>query len=236
MDLPIDVYMVPLCALRRLFSAKIFIAEAANRCQAGFAQRMGVERLFRGRGDLVAGVHEGTPPALRTQVGVVDGGATLLRAEAARQKGIGAEFGRSSAELTRMAQEHSGAAAHGLNGAADMHVDAAVGVQLADFIMVFPQALNGEPAGIVRGIRGADVEEAGSIGKFDYIIDMGGDADVFIEELRGLIEGDAGLLRGRAHGGRDEKNSEQGKAAHAHCTDSLRKDAPSIARFRESCD
>ena len=58
--------------------------------------------------------------------------------------------------------------------------------------MVFAEADDGESAGVVGSLRRADVEEAGAVWKFDYIIDVRGDADVFVEVLLGVFDGDAG--------------------------------------------
>ena len=41
-------------------------------------------------------------------------------------------------------------------------------------------------------MRRADVEEAGAVWKFDHVVDMRSDADVFVEVLRGVFDGDAG--------------------------------------------
>ena len=68
----------------------------------------------------------------------------------------------------------------GLDDTADLDVGVAVVLELADIGVVFPGADDGESAGVVGGLRGADVEEAGSIWKLHYVIDMRGDADVFV--------------------------------------------------------
>ena len=68
----------------------------------------------------------------------------------------------------------------GLDDTADLDVGVAVFLELADIGVVFPGADDGESAGDVGGLRGADVEEAGSVWKFDNVIDMRGDADVFV--------------------------------------------------------
>lgn len=80
-----------------------------------------------------------------------------------------------------------------LDDAANVDVHIAVVFEVADFEAVFLEADDGEPAGVVWGLRRADVEEAGSVWKFDDIIDMRGDADVFIEVLLGVFNGDAGF-------------------------------------------
>jgi len=59
--------------------------------------------------------------------------------------------------------------------------------------VVFPGADDGESAGVVGGLGSADVEEAGAVWKFDDVIDMRGDADVFVEVLAGVLNGDAGF-------------------------------------------
>jgi len=68
----------------------------------------------------------------------------------------------------------------GLDDTADLDVGVAVVLELADIGVVFPGTDDGESAGVVGGLRGADVEEAGSVWKFDNVIDMRGDADVFV--------------------------------------------------------
>jgi hypothetical protein len=67
-----------------------------------------------------------------------------------------------------------------LDDAADLDVHVAVFLEFADIALIFPEADDGEPAGVVRGLRGTDVEEAGAVWKFDHVIDMRGDADVFV--------------------------------------------------------
>lgn len=166
------------------------------------APNPGVSTLFRRARDLVARIHEGAPPALSAQVGVPERRTLLLRAEASRQHGVGPEPGRAAVELALMAQEHAGPAMHGADDAANPHIRAAELAQLADRILVFSEALDGEAAGIIGGIRRAYVQEPGPIGKFHHIIDMRGDADVFVEVLRSLIDGDAGLWRAGMNRGR----------------------------------
>jgi hypothetical protein len=80
-----------------------------------------------------------------------------------------------------------------LDDAADLDVHVAVVLEFADFGAVFLEADDGESAGVVGGLGGTDVEEAGSIWKFNYVVDMRGDAYVFVEVLLGLVDGDAGF-------------------------------------------
>ena len=110
-------------------------------------------------------------------------------------------------ELARVAEDHSGAAVHGLDDAADLDVHVAIFSELTDFVAIFPQTDNGEAALLVRGLGRAHVKERRAIGKLHHIIDMRGDANVFVEEFRGFVCGDAGL--GRSGEGRQGHGGEQ---------------------------
>jgi len=68
--------------------------------------------------------------------------------------------------------------------------------------VVFAEADDGESAGVVGGLGRADVEEARAVWKFDYIIDMRFNADVFVEVLLGVFDGDAGAGFGGVRGER----------------------------------
>jgi len=181
-------------------------------------------------GLLVAGVHEGAAGALGVEIGIVEGRAGLVGGEAAGEQGIGLEFGRAAVELAGVAEDHSGAAMHGLDDAADLDVKVAIFAEFANVVAVFPEADEGEAAGIVRGLRGADIEKNGAIGELDDIVDVGGDADVLVEHFGGLIGGDAGLLPGGG-GGEWDRQGEQDepvRGAHAH-KGSLRKAGRMVA-------
>jgi hypothetical protein len=76
--------------------------------------------------------------------------------------------------------------------------------------VVFAEADDGESAGVVGGLRRADVEEAGAVWKFDYIINMRRDADVFVEVLLGVFDGDARLWFGGVRGdGREGEEQDE---------------------------
>ena len=92
------------------------------------------------------------PAPCESQVGIVDGGRTCS-AEKPRASRVGLELRWSTVELAGMAQDHSGAAVHGLNHAADLHIHVAVLAQFADLIAVFPEADDGETAGVVGCLR-----------------------------------------------------------------------------------
>jgi hypothetical protein len=149
--------------------------------------------LLRRPGLLIAGVHKGSACALSAQVGVVDGRARLVGGKAADKPGVGLEFGRTAGELSRMAQNYSSAAMHGLDDAAHLDVHVAVLTKFADFLAVFPEADDCEAAGVVRGLGRADVEEAGAVSNLNNVINVGGYADIFLEQLRGLFSVEAGL-------------------------------------------
>ena len=79
-----------------------------------------------------------------------------------------------------MAQHHPGSSVHGPHNPADMYVHVAVLAQLTHLVVILPQAHDGEPTGIVRGLGCAYVEEAGSVRKLHHVIDMRADANVFV--------------------------------------------------------
>jgi hypothetical protein len=84
--------------------------------------------------------------------------------------------------------------------------------------VVFAEADDGESAGVVWGLRRADIEEASAVWKFDYVIDMRGDADVFVEVLLGVICGDAragfDCMRGEARAGEQDGEPEDWAQGH----------------------
>ena len=152
---------------------------------------------------MVAGVHEGAAGALGVEIGIVEGRAGLVGGEAAGEQGIGLEFGRAAVELAGMALHHSRAPVHGLYDAAHLHIHVAVLGELADQVAVFPLADDGKGAGVVGGLWRADIEEAGAVGKLDDVVDVSGDADVFVDQPRSLVCGHARLRPGRK--GRDNR-------------------------------
>ena len=136
--------------------------------------------LLRGARFLVARVHKGAAAALRAEVGIADGRAALFCAEATDQLRVGLEFGRPAVELARVAKDHAGTAVHGLDEAADAHIHVFVLAEFAHFAVVFPETDDGETAVVVRGLRGANVEEASSVGKLNHVINMSVNANVLI--------------------------------------------------------
>jgi hypothetical protein len=58
-------------------------------------------------------------------------------------------------------------------------------------------------------LRGADVEEAGAVWKLNDVIDMCLNADVFVEVLAGVLDGDAGAgFDGVGGEGRDRERED----------------------------
>jgi len=170
--------------------------------------------LFCGCGFLVAGVHEGAGAALGAEIGIADGRAIFFGIETAGEQGVGFEAGRTAVELARMREDHAGAAMHGLNDAADLDLHVAVFVEFTDEVVIVPGADDGEAAVVVGGLGGADVEEAGAVGKLDYVIDMRRNANVFVEHFGGLVGGDAGF--GRGEGGKGEQEEKAKEVARGH--------------------
>ena len=199
-------------AARSILAISSLYSVASGKIFISIRELMGYVRLFGGARFLIASVHEGAWGALGTQVGVVDGRAGLVGGEAAGEQGVGLELGRPAVELACVAQDHSGAAVHGLDDAAHLDIHVAVLAQFAHVLMILPEADDGETAGVVGGLRRAYVEEARAIGKLNHIINMGGNANVFLEHFGGLVGGDAGLGRG-GHGGEwreeDEKDRDR---------------------------
>lgn len=167
-------------------------------------------------GLLVAGVHEGAAGALGAKIGVIDGGATLVGRESAGESGIGPEFWRASIKLAGMAEDDAGAAVHGLDHAADLDIHVAIFKKIADQVAIFPQADDGEAAGVVGRLRGAYIQEARTIGKLNDVVDAGGDADILIEHFGGFIGGDAGPGRHRQGVEGAAQNEEGEPRARAH--------------------
>lgn len=153
------------------------------------------------------------------QVWVADGRAGFICVEAAGELGVGFEFGRATVELTGVGEDHSGAAVHGLDDAADLDVEIAIFAELADLVVVFPRADYGETTVVVGGLGGADVEETGAVGKLNDVVDMRGDANVVVEHFGGLVGGEAGLGggvggEGEESGGESHNKTVRGARAH----------------------
>jgi hypothetical protein len=149
--------------------------------------------------------------ALRTQVGITDGRTFLVSRKTSKEPGIGFESGWTAIKLPGMTQHHSSPPMHGLNQAANVHVHVAIPAQFADLFAILWQAQDCETALRVRDVRWADVQKSGSVPKRHYIIDMHGNADVFVEEFRGLFRSDArfGMTRDgyRRTKGKQKRNS-----------------------------
>ena len=63
----------------------------------------------------------------------------------------------------------------------------------------------------------ADIEEARAVGEFDDVVDVGGDADVFVEEFGGLVGGEAGFWCSEGQRGRNERqHGELAQPAQGH--------------------
>jgi hypothetical protein len=153
---------------------------------------------------LVARVHEGAAAALRAEIGIGDRRAAVFGIESAREARIGLELWGAAVKLPSIAQHHPRASVHGLYRSADMHVHVFVLSKLADIIAIFPETHDGEAARVVGWLRRAYIEETRPIGQFHHVEDMGGDADIFVEELRRLIGGNAGLCAGEGQAGQSK--------------------------------
>ena len=127
------------------------------------------------------------------QIGVAHGRAGLVTCEAVEQQGNGAKARRAAIELAHMAEDDPGTAVHGLDDAANVNVEVAILPQLADFFAVLPWIEDGKNTLLVGRVGRADVEVTSAVWQLDDIVHMRGDADVFVEQLAGLIRGDAGL-------------------------------------------
>ena len=106
----------------------------------------------------------------------------------------------------------------GLDCAADLDVGVLELLEVAYFGMIFAEADDGESAGVVWGLRRADVEEAGAVWKLNYVIHMRGNADVFVQVLPGVLNGDAWFGLGVGGEGRDgEHEGEARDWVLGHC-------------------
>jgi hypothetical protein len=131
--------------------------------------------------------------SLRTKVGITDRRLVRFSAEAALQLRVGTEFWRTTFELASMAQKHSSASVHGLDNAAYVDIHIPIFAQLAHFRAIGIEADDSEGASIIDCAGRAEVEEASAIGQFDDVVDVGGDANIFVEEFGGVIGGAAGF-------------------------------------------
>ena len=127
------------------------------------------------------------------QIGVAHGRTGLVACEAVEQQGIGAKARRAAVELAHMAEDDPGTAVHGLDDAANVNIEVAILPQLADLFAVLPWIEDGKDTLLVGRVGRADVEVTSAVGQLDDIVHMRGDADVFVEQLAGLVRGDAGL-------------------------------------------
>jgi hypothetical protein len=149
-----------------------------------------------------------------TQIGIADGRPLLFCRKASKQFRIGLELWRSSGELPCMTQYHARASMHRLNQSPDMNICVAVSVQFAHVCTVLCEADNGEAAGVIGNLRRADIEECRPIIKLIYVIDMSGNANVFVERLRGRFGRQAELVFS-AEGNRRAQHEDQRDSPHA---------------------
>jgi hypothetical protein len=87
------------------------------------------------------------------QIGVADRSAALVGAESVRKHLVGLELRRTSIELPRMAQHHTGAPAHRPHQAANLHVHVAVFAEFADIFAAWSAVTQGfgAPAKTIAG-------------------------------------------------------------------------------------
>jgi len=114
-----------------------------------------------------------------------------LAVEAAEKFWIGAEFFGASAELAYVAEYDSQPTVGGSDYSSDIDVVIAISVEVAYVFAVGREADDGEPAGFVRLIGWAHVKEAGAVGQFDDVIDVGDHAHVSVWQLGGCLRRDA---------------------------------------------
>ena len=131
-------------------------------------------------------------PPCGLRFGSLTGGRSTSPAKPRTSRGFGLNFG-GPPELPRMAQHHSRTSVHGLNQAPDMDIHIPIPRQLSHRIAVCTQAYHRKPALLVRSLRRANVHIASAVRNLHHIINMRGNANVFVEEIRGVVRGDAGL-------------------------------------------
>src|SRR5271156_821222 len=85
-----------------------------------------------------------------------------------------------------MAEHDSGAIGEGMDRPPYVDLLAAQRLQTANLFAVLAEADDREMTGCIRGFRAAYVEEAGSVGKLDHVVDMGVYADVLVQVLASL--------------------------------------------------
>src|SRR5581483_6932825 len=98
---------------------------------------------------------------------------------------------RAAIELPRVAEEDPGAAMHRLHDAANLYVHVAVFSELADGVAILPEAHDGEAAFLVWRFGRAHIEEARAVRKLHDVVDVGGDAHIFVEQFGGVVGSDA---------------------------------------------
>ena len=113
--------------------------------------------------------------------------------KATHQPRIRPEFRRTAGELPRMAQYHSRTPMHRFDQAPNMDIHIPVPRQLSHRIAVCTQAHHRKPALRVRSLRRANVNITSSIRNLHHVIDMCRNANVFVEEIRCVVRGNAGL-------------------------------------------
>ena len=151
------------------------------------------------------------PPWL-VRFGSLIGGRLWSALKPRASRGLGRKRGGPPENWRAVAQHHPGPAMHGLYRCrGSVHPGRDSRSRSPTVVVVLPQADDGEAALIVERLRGADIKEARAIWKSYDIINMCGNANVFVEILRGCISGDAGLWRSKT----DTGHKKQRRAAAA---------------------
>ena len=143
--------------------------------------------LFGGRQRLlITGIHEAAVMAGGGEIWVADRHSVGLAIEVSEQTRVGPELFRASAELAHMTDYDAHAAVHGADCAAHFDVLVAIAAEVAYVIAVCAGADQGETALLVWQVGGADIEEAGAVGQFYDVVDVGAYADVLVDALAWL--------------------------------------------------
>jgi hypothetical protein len=123
---------------------------------------------------------------------IIDGWFILIGCEALHQFWIRPEFLGAVVELACVRQQYLGTVIHWADDAANLDVLIEVLPQISNIFAVDLQANDREAALRVRRLGTADVDEPGSVRQVDDVVDVGGDADVFVLVSRSLLRGIAG--------------------------------------------
>ena len=157
---------------------------------------------------LIPRIHKPPPPSLRAQIRIVDRRPALVGAKPAHQLGIRLELRRPSIELPRMAQQHSRPPVHRLHNPPHLHIHIPILHQLADIVVILPQADDGEPASLIGSLRRAYVEVSSPVRQLHHVINMRRNTNVFIDQLGSLVSRDA-WLRFRSHSSQRHSQTKQ---------------------------